>query len=104
MLHADRAPSTHPHRAELAQLVEALPGAQMYRWYEDLGVREPGDGIQVGRADLGEISVDPDARVLLCGPLPFMLGVRDELLDKNVPAERIHYEVFGPDSWAPTPA
>ena len=58
----------------------------------------------MGRADLGEISVDPDARVLLCGPLPFMLGVRDELLDKNVPAERIHYEVFGPDSWAPTPA
>ncbi|GAA1190314.1 hypothetical protein GCM10009654_54780 [Streptomyces hebeiensis] len=35
----------------------------------------------------------------LCGPLPFMRTVRERLRDAGVPAERIHYEVFGPDLW-----
>ncbi len=32
-----------------------------------------------------------------------MLGMREALLDKDVAADNIHYEVFGPDSWAAAP-
>ncbi len=100
MLHADRSPSSHAHRAELTELVERLPFAVMHRWYEDLGTRRSGHGPREGRADLGEITVAGNTRAYLCGPLPFMLGMRAALLEKGVMAEDIHYEVFGPDSWA----
>ncbi|MGF0319125.1 globin domain-containing protein [Nocardia fluminea] len=104
VVHADRAPSSHAHRAELAELVDRLPFAVMHRWYEDLGARRPEDGLSEGRADLGEITIAEGTRAYVCGPLPFMLGVREALLGKGVEAEKIHYEVFGPDRWTPTPA
>ncbi|MFC8527148.1 globin domain-containing protein [Nocardia sp. NPDC057227] len=104
VLHADRALSSHAHRAELAELVERLPYAVMHRWYEELGSRAPGAGLLAGRADLGEVTVAAGTRAYLCGPLPFMLGMRRALLERGVAAADIHYEVFGPDSWAPAPA
>ena len=39
----------------------------------------------------------PDADYYLCGPQPFMMKQRQTLLGWGVPADRIHYEVFGPD-------
>ncbi|MFC9834777.1 globin domain-containing protein [Rhodococcus sp. NPDC127530] len=102
VLHADRSASSHAHRAELTELVERLPFAVMHRWYEDLGARRPESSLQEGRADLGEVTIAPGTRAYLCGPLPFMLGMREALLAKDVPAENIHYEVFGPDSWSAT--
>ena len=39
---------------------------------------------------------DKNANVYLCGPMPFMKAVYSALISINVPAERIHYEVFGP--------
>ncbi|ELB92769.1 nitric oxide dioxygenase [Rhodococcus wratislaviensis IFP 2016] len=104
VLHADRSPSNHAHRAELTELVDRLPSAVMHRWYEDLGARQPEAGLREGRADLGEIAIAAGTRAYLCGPLPFMLGMREALLDKDVAADDIHYEVFGPDSWAVAPA
>ncbi|MEV0339549.1 globin domain-containing protein [Nocardia sp. NPDC050713] len=104
VIHADRAPASHAHRAELAELVDRLPLAIMHRWYEDLGARRPEDGLREGRADLGEITIAENTHVYLCGPLPFMLGMREALLGKGVAAGNIHYEVFGPDSWAAAPA
>ncbi|MEU4650338.1 globin domain-containing protein [Nocardia fluminea] len=101
VIHADRAPSSHAHRAELAELVDRLPFAVMHRWYEDLGARRPEDGLREGRADLGDITVADGTRAYLCGPLPFMLGVREALLDKGIAPDNIHYEVFGPDHLAP---
>ncbi|MEV0947879.1 globin domain-containing protein [Rhodococcus sp. NPDC049939] len=100
VLHADRSASSHAHRAELAELVERLPFAVMHRWYEDLGAIQPGNSLREGRADLSEITIAEGTRAYLCGPLPFMLGMREALLEKDVPAENIHYEVFGPDSFA----
>ncbi|MEV4157765.1 globin domain-containing protein [Nocardia salmonicida] len=101
VIHADRAPSSHAHRAELAELVDRLPFAVMHRWYEDLGARQPETGLREGRADLGEITIADGTRAYLCGPLPFMLAVRETLLDRGIASENIHYEVFGPDRWAP---
>jgi nitric oxide dioxygenase len=104
VLHADRSPSAHAHRAELSALVDRLPSGVMYRWYEDLGGRTAGAGLAGGRADLAEVALQPGTRAYLCGPLPFMIGLREALLDREVAPENIHYEVFGPDSWSPSPA
>lgn len=53
---------------------------------------------KAGYMDLTE-ALTEDAQVYLCGPLPFMNAVRNQALEAGVPAERIHYEVFGPDVW-----
>jgi nitric oxide dioxygenase len=48
------------------------------------------------------MTIVPGTRVYLCGPLPFMLGMRDALLERDVPADHIHYEVFGPETGVTT--
>ncbi|MFD1810644.1 globin domain-containing protein [Rhodococcus gannanensis] len=101
VLHADRSPAHHAHRAELSELVERIPSATMHRWYEDLADLTEQDTLHLGRADLSKIEIADGTRVYLCGPLPFMHSIRDTLIGRQVPADSIHYEVFGPDSWAP---
>ena len=99
VLHADRSPARHAHRQELKELVEALPAATLHRWYEDLGVRPTRDVLRVGRVDLGTVEIPADAKVYLCGPLPFMEAVRHSLVEQQIPETNIHYEIFGPDKW-----
>ncbi|MBO0811199.1 MAG: hemin transporter [Microlunatus sp.] len=95
MLHADQSPSQHAHRNELLELVAQLPGATLLRWYEDPGVRND-EGLRPGRIDLSDVELPDESEIYLCGPLPFMAVVHDVLLERGVPEERIHYEIFGP--------
>ncbi|NYD40629.1 globin domain-containing protein [Nocardioides panaciterrulae] len=99
VIHADRSPARHAHRQELKELVAALPGARLQRWYEDLGLRAPEDVLALGRVDLAAVELPAGARVYLCGPQPFMASTRDALVERGVDSDRIHYEVFGPDTW-----
>ncbi|MFE6280940.1 globin domain-containing protein [Streptomyces sp. NPDC057877] len=98
VLHADSSPAEHALRAETRELIERLPDATAEFWYERPDA-EP--GAHTGLMDLAGVSVPTDATVYLCGPLPFMRGVRSALLDRGVPARSIQYEVFGPDLWLP---
>ncbi|WP_244217229.1 hypothetical protein [Streptomyces carpinensis] len=52
-----------------------------------------------GLMDLAGLDLPADADVYLCGSLPFMRGVRTQLLRAGIPARSIRYEVFGPDLW-----
>ncbi|MGJ6966701.1 globin domain-containing protein [Streptosporangium sp. G11] len=99
VVHADRSPADHAHRDELGQLVAALPGATLHRWYEEVGDCSCRPAPNVGQVDLTRIDLPDPLVAYLCGPLPFMRGVRTELLRRGVPASDIHYEVFGPDLW-----
>ncbi|MFC9812055.1 globin domain-containing protein [Streptomyces virginiae] len=95
VLHADRSPADHPLRADHRALTHKLADASARFWYEEEA--EPGDG--TGLMDLTDVPVAPGTRAYLCGPLPFMRSVREQLIAKGVPASDIHYEVFGPDLW-----
>jgi nitric oxide dioxygenase len=69
-----------------------------YSWYEKV---EDGDTrAHQGYMDLTEVPLPDDVQVFPCGPLPFMRHVRTSLIERGVPANRIRYEVFGPDLWA----
>lgn len=95
VVHADRSPATHAHRAELLRLVAELPDARLHLWYE-----EPGDtDARAGRAEVGVLDLPAGTTAYLCGPLPFMRAVRGDLLARGVAAADVHYEVFGPDLW-----
>lgn len=102
VLHADRSPADHALRTETSRLVEQLPGARAVFWYERPGPEEP--DAREGLMTLDGIELPDGATVFLCGPLPFMRDVRARLLGAGVPAQRIRYEVFGPDLWLPGPA
>ncbi|MFF2786557.1 globin domain-containing protein [Streptomyces sp. NPDC058049] len=95
VLHADRSPADHPLRGDHRALTHKLPDASARFWYEESA--EPGDG--EGRMDLSAVPLAPGTRAYLCGPLPFMRAVREQLITKGLPAADIHYEVFGPDLW-----
>ncbi|TQK50885.1 nitric oxide dioxygenase [Streptomyces sp. SLBN-118] len=97
VVHADRSPADHAHRDEQRTLALALPDARLHLWYEEPGDQAP--DASTGRADLTALELHPALTAYLCGPLPFMRGVRDDLLRLGVPAGMIHYEVFGPDLW-----
>ncbi len=76
----------------------------MHRWYEDMGSRQPTAEIRVDRVDLEDMDIAPGTQAYLCGPLPFMHGIRATLLAKGLPENAIHYEIFGTDSWNPAAA
>jgi nitric oxide dioxygenase len=96
VLHADRSPARHAHRAELRALVDDIPTAELHRWYEDLGTRPVQDRLRSGYIDLGAVDVPHDADAYLCGPTPFMTALQSALLGRGITADRIHHEVFGP--------
>ena len=96
VLHADRSPARHAHRAELRALVDDLPTAELHRWYEDLGTRPVQERLRTGYLDLDGVDVPHDADAYLCGPAPFMTAVQSALLGRGITADRIHHEVFGP--------
>ncbi|MFE0581374.1 globin domain-containing protein [Streptomyces sp. NPDC058874] len=95
VLHADRSPADHPLRADHRALTHKLADASARFWYEEAA--EPGDG--EGLMNLSDLHVAPGTSAYLCGPLPFMRSVREQLIAKGVSAADIHYEVFGPDLW-----
>ncbi|MFF1366917.1 globin domain-containing protein [Streptomyces virginiae] len=95
VLHADRSPADHPLRGDHRALTHKLADASARFWYEEAA--EPGD--DEGRMDLATVPLAPGTRAYLCGPLPFMRSVREQLIAKGLPAADIHYEVFGPDLW-----
>ncbi|MFJ7277092.1 globin domain-containing protein [Kitasatospora sp. NPDC098663] len=96
-VHGDRDQLTHAFRADLTQLTAKLPNATAHVFYE----RPLGDwpAERTGLVDLSTVDVPTGTTAYLCGPLPFLRAVREQLLAAGVPAADIHYEVFGPDLW-----
>ncbi|MFJ2810067.1 globin domain-containing protein [Kitasatospora sp. NPDC087271] len=96
-VHGDRDQLTHAFRADLAQLTAKLPNATAHVFYERPLGDWPAD--RTGLVDLSTVDVPAGTTAYLCGPLPFLRAVREQLLAAGVPAADIHYEVFGPDLW-----
>lgn len=94
--HADRSPRTHAMRSAQTGATDRLANATLHTWYE----QDADADALPGRMDLTDVDIDPSSIAYLCGPLPFMRGVRLQLLQAGVQPERILYEVFGPDVWA----
>jgi nitric oxide dioxygenase len=79
--------------------VRSLPGGTAHVWYEhNANTTLPVD-VHPGIMDLDDVQLPDGAVYYLCGPLPFMQGVRAALLERGVATADIQYEVFGPDLW-----
>jgi nitric oxide dioxygenase len=96
--HADRRARDHALRDTVLHVGRQIDRFDHYTWYENV---EPGDRHTFeGLMDLTQVPLPRDVQVFTCGPLPFMRHVRSSLLEQDIPATRIRYEVFGPDLWA----
>ncbi|EME55861.1 globin domain-containing protein [Amycolatopsis decaplanina] len=92
LAHADRSPAHHALRRECAQAATGLAEVDELYWYEN----DHDDHSRPGLMDVGALPLHPGTTAYLCGPLPFMHGIRAGLIGRGLPADRIRYEVFGP--------
>ncbi|MFJ2619739.1 globin domain-containing protein [Glutamicibacter sp. NPDC087344] len=97
VLHADQDFESWPLREQMLESLKQLPQANIGTWFER-GELPEGLNARSGYMDLTD-ALSPESHVYLCGPLPFMHAVRAQALSAGIPAEHIHYEVFGPDVW-----
>ena len=51
---------------------------------------------QMQLAQVAEVLPLAEGDFYLCGPVGFMMFVKEQLLSLGVSEDRIHYEVFGP--------
>lgn len=104
LFHADKSHRHHALYQSLRRQVLAMPDARAQNWYEEEADSAPTlHPARTGFMDLSDIDVPAEATVFMCGPLPFMQIARRSLMQKGIPSDSIHYEVFGPDLWAQNP-
>ncbi len=94
VLHAESNLERWALRDQMSEDIAQLEAAELELWLEI-----PSEGHHEGFMSLKNVTIPTDASVYLCGPLPFMRSLRSQALESGVPADRIHYEIFGPDLW-----
>jgi nitric oxide dioxygenase len=99
LLHADMNESSFALRRQVLADVRALPGGSAHVWYEHGANTTLPVEVHPGIMNLDDVQLPDGAAYYLCGPLPFMQGIRSALIDRGVPPRDIQYEVFGPDLW-----
>ncbi|MBD8060973.1 globin domain-containing protein [Oceanitalea stevensii] len=95
LLHADRDADDAALVDELRAVVGRLARAELHTWFE----QGTAPGARTGFMDLGAVTLDPEAEILVCGPSGFLQAVRDQLDKAHVPPARVHYELFAPNDW-----
>jgi len=104
-VHGARGGAQHAFAHEARALVAALPGARSHVRYsrpepaDRLGRDYAAAGRVTARA-LAELGVPVDAQFYLCGPLGFLREISSGLAAWGVTHDRVHREVFGPESAA----
>ncbi|MFM1653345.1 NO-inducible flavohemoprotein [Brevibacillus sp. B_LB10_24] len=93
--------STHAMKEHVAQLAENHSQVTSYTCYSEPSAEDrlAGNFDKEGFVDLAwlkSILSSNEADFYFCGPVPFMREVNRTLKDWGVPAQRIHFEFFGP--------
>jgi nitric oxide dioxygenase len=99
LLHADTDEASFALRRQVLDDIGKLPGASAHVWYERGAESSLPVDVHAGVMNLDDVKLPADAIYYLCGPLPFMQGIRSALIERDVAPRDIQYEVFGPDLW-----
>lgn len=106
LAHADHSSEHHALRQAVDTSAARLTSVTRYTWYEAPGDPAPvadGEQVRSGLMDLTGLPIPADAQVFMCGPLPFMRGIRRTLIERGLDPTNIAYEIFGPDLWSAEP-
>ena len=106
-LHAAQNRNHHPFAAEVRHLMPALSHGRSFVCYSRPGsldkIGEDFDAAgHLSRSIFEKLGITPQSDVYLCGPNPFMAGMRRELESMGMAPARIHVEIFnGSESMTP---
>jgi nitric oxide dioxygenase len=95
-IHAARNEEVHAFKKDVEELVEKLPNASKLFCYDQPKQPENADMTGHITKDVLKDYVKDGADYYICGPAPFMKAMVTNLTELGVPAEKIHYEFFGP--------
>lgn len=87
-LHTTRNQETQAFAAEVAGLIESLPGSRQAVFYTQSQGR-------LDRSAIATLGIPADATAYLCGPTQFMTDMREALAAGGLDPGRIHSELFG---------
>lgn len=95
--HAARGATHHAHWYDIAAASARMPNLRVVTFYEEPGAD---DDALAGWMELARLPSWPrgETDVYMCGPLAFMQAQWAALLAADVPAARLHREVFGPEA------
>lgn len=97
-LHACSNKSLHSYDERVKLLADQNKNLKYHYWYSETNDDEHAIN---GRMNLEQLDSEipvKDGHFYICGRLEFMAFIKQQLLELNVPADHIHYEVFGPHS------
>lgn len=95
-LHACAHQGQHSFKEHVDSLKEQL-NLSVHTWYEQTDSEEVGVINGMMQLDVIKDSLPlTNGEFYLCGPVGFMMFVKQQLLTLGVEADRIHYELFGP--------
>lgn len=99
-LHACEHGALHAFGQEIREKSEQHARLQSRTWYREPNAQDvKGVDYDFGGTLVLEQVIDlipANAHFYFCGPIAFMKAIKAQLLELGVPAERMHYEVFGP--------
>ena len=87
VLHADRAENSDALRAERNNAVSALANARQQVWYEP------------ELMNLADTELPEGAQYYLCGGNGFLQAIRQQLADRGIARDNVHFELFSPNDW-----
>lgn len=100
-VHVVRDSAHHPLAREVRELAASRSGTRVHVAYsrprpeDEAGVDYDSEG-RIDGALLTNLVGDGDAHYFLCGPTSFMANLQNDLERRNISAEHIHTESFGP--------
>lgn len=102
-LHSARHQRVHAFKQHMRDIVAKNKNVSFYVWYSQpqLNDVQGRDYHHAGHIDISYVRNEvilSGAEYYLCGPLPFMSNVQEQLKSHGVPSTCIHSEVFGNDS------
>jgi ferredoxin-NADP reductase/MOSC domain-containing protein YiiM len=89
-IHIARSRAEQAFAAEAHELLQALPSAHEHVYYT-----APPNGHRPTAGMLAALGLPAEAAAYLCGPAPFMAGMREMLAALGISSERVHTELFG---------
>ncbi|MBE1550644.1 ferredoxin-NADP reductase/MOSC domain-containing protein YiiM [Mycobacterium sp. OAS707] len=90
-LHTTQSAATYAFAAEIAGLLDTLPGAHQHVFY----TRDGDASSRLDGRSIAALGLPTDATAYLCGPAAFMADVRDALASAGLDPTHIHTELFG---------
>lgn len=101
LLYGNRSPEETMFREDLARISEEFPDRFTLR---NVYSRTAVEGTDFGRIDRGILlknamdlcGLDAIGRAYICGPQPMILAMKEVLIEKGIPEDRLYFELFTP--------